>query len=76
MRPHPLPLIKFADVRLKIVGRYIAMMCCEDLTAYALARVDDMPPTEQVCETEAAKLGIRLPDGHPYLYVKRLADEL
>ncbi|KAL0894769.1 hypothetical protein ABMA27_013300 [Loxostege sticticalis] len=76
VRPHPLPLIKFADVRLKLVGEYMGMMCCEDLTAYAMARVDEMPTTEQECERGAEKLGIRLKNGHSYLYIQRLVDEL
>ncbi|XP_028162823.1 uncharacterized protein LOC114354575 [Ostrinia furnacalis] len=76
VRPHPLPLVKFADVRLKLLGRYMAMMCCEDLTAYALVRMDEMPTTEEECTMAASKLGIRLPGGHSYLHVKRMADEL
>ncbi|RVE43363.1 hypothetical protein evm_012003 [Chilo suppressalis] len=72
VRPHPLPLIKLADVRLKLLDRYIGMMCCEDLTAYALARIDEMPITEESCLSAAAKFDIDLPNGHSYLYVHKL----
>ncbi|XP_052755541.1 uncharacterized protein LOC113516769 isoform X2 [Galleria mellonella] len=76
VQPHPLPLIKFADIRMKMVGRYIAMMCCEDLTAYALARLDHMPANEHECEAAAAKIGFQGIAGRSYFYVKNLVDEL
>ncbi|KAL4708100.1 hypothetical protein ACJJTC_009879 [Scirpophaga incertulas] len=75
-RPFPLPLVKFADIRIKIMGRYVVMMCCEDMTAYAFARLNEMPSTEQDCATESSKLHINLPNAHSYLYVHRLFDEL
>ncbi|CAG9784430.1 unnamed protein product [Diatraea saccharalis] len=60
-----------------ILERYTkGMMCCEDLTAYALARIDEIPTTEEDCLSAAAKFNIDLPDGHSYLYVHKLADEL
>ncbi|XP_072937275.1 uncharacterized protein [Epargyreus clarus] len=70
-RPYPEPLIKFADVRMKVVGRYMGMMCCEDITAFALARLDEVPKTEEECETAAATLGLRGPGGRSYLYFKK-----
>ncbi|KAM3964716.1 uncharacterized protein ACR2FA_001106 [Aphomia sociella] len=76
VRPHPLPLIRFADIRMKMVGRYIGMICCEELTAFAMARVDDMPMTERDCETAAATIGFQGIEGRSYLYVRSLVDEL
>ncbi|XP_013191943.1 uncharacterized protein LOC106136053 [Amyelois transitella] len=76
IQPHPLPLIKLADIRLKMVGRLIGMMCCEDHTAYALIRIDEMPETEDECEQLAAKIGYNAPGGRSYLYVKNLHEEL
>ncbi|CAH0603154.1 unnamed protein product [Chrysodeixis includens] len=61
-RPHPLPLIKFADVRMKLVSRFLGMMCCEDLTAFALVRVGEIPKTEELCEKAASFIGYQ---GHP-----------
>ncbi|KAG6454070.1 hypothetical protein O3G_MSEX008485 [Manduca sexta] len=77
VRPHPEPLLKFADVRMKLVDRYMGMMCCEDLTAYALARLDDVPTTEQECQLAAAKINFKGHNGRSYLYLKdKYADEL
>lgn len=72
MRPQPEPIIKLADVRMKLKGRYIGMMCCEDLTAYVFARVGEVPTTEDECVAIAATLGITRPGGKSYLYVKNL----
>ncbi|KAI8427846.1 hypothetical protein MSG28_002230 [Choristoneura fumiferana] len=71
-RPHPKPWISFADVRMKQVGRIIGMMSCERLTAYALARLQEMPVTEADCVAAANLLGYQAPDGKSYLYVKSL----
>ncbi|XP_075992276.1 uncharacterized protein LOC142987422 isoform X2 [Anticarsia gemmatalis] len=75
VRPHPEPLITFADVRMKLVDRWMGMMCCEDLTAYALVRVDELPTTEQGCVRAAAKLGYSAPGGRSYLYIKNKMKE-
>lgn len=77
MRPHPIPLIKFADVRMKLVDKYMGMMCCEDLTAYALATMDNIPTTEYGCILAATTLGYHGESGRSYLQLKRkFEDEL
>lgn len=77
MRPYPIPLIKFADVRMKLVGEYMGMMCCEDLTAYALAPMDNIPATESECIVAASTLGYQGVNGRSYFYLKRkFQDEL
>ncbi|KAJ0181836.1 hypothetical protein K1T71_002558 [Dendrolimus kikuchii] len=72
-RPQPQPLLKFADLRIKIVGPYVGMMCCEDLSAYALARIDSLPNTELECESAAATIGYRGPNGRAILFHQKRA---
>lgn len=48
------------------------MMSCEQLTAYALARLQEMPVTEADCVAAANLLGYEGPGGKSYLYVKSL----
>ncbi|CAH2104631.1 unnamed protein product [Euphydryas editha] len=76
VRPHPEPLLKFADLRLKLVERYLGMMCCEDLTAFVLARVNELPSTEEGCIAAASYLGLSGLGGRSYLYLNRLRTEL
>ncbi|CAK1549892.1 unnamed protein product [Leptosia nina] len=76
VRPNPEPLIKFADIRLKIKGRYMGMMCCEDFTAFALARLDEIPATEEECVAAAASLGLEGPGGRSHFYLDKLRSEL
>ncbi|XP_034840419.2 uncharacterized protein [Maniola hyperantus] len=71
-RPYPPPYIKLADLRFKLVERYMGMMCCEDLTAFVFVRVDEVPSTELECVGVASLLGLRGPGGRSYLYVKNL----
>ncbi|CAF4761450.1 unnamed protein product [Pieris macdunnoughi] len=71
-RPNPEPLIKFADLRLKMKGRYIGMMCCEDLTAFAMARVGELPETEEDCIAAAASLDLQGPGGRSHLFLNNL----
>lgn len=66
-RPNPEPLIQFADVRMKIIGRFLGMMCCEDLTAYALARMMEVPKTEEECKRAADAIGYQGYEGRSYL---------
>ncbi|XP_049865201.1 uncharacterized protein LOC126366214 [Pectinophora gossypiella] len=72
VRPHPVPLIKFADVRMKLVDRYMGMMCCEDLTMYALSRLYETPETELDCQKAAAKIGFPFGGGYSHLYAMNL----
>ncbi|XP_053600655.1 uncharacterized protein LOC128669678 isoform X2 [Plodia interpunctella] len=76
VKPNPLPLIKLADIRMKMVGRVIGMVCCEDLTAYAFVRMDEMPETEAECEKLANKIGFKGPDARSYLEINRIRKEL
>lgn len=71
-RPNPEPLIKMADVRMKLKGRYIGMMCCEDLTAFVLVRTSEVPITEKECVEAATSLGLKGPGGRSYIYIKNL----
>lgn len=57
---------------MKQVGRIIGMMSCERLTAYALARLHELPVTEADCLAAANSLGYQGPGGKSYLYVKSL----
>ncbi|KAJ8726344.1 hypothetical protein PYW07_001042 [Mythimna separata] len=66
-RPIPQPLLRFADVRMKLVERWLGMMCCEDLTAYAMARVMEVPKTEEKCQEAAAAIGYQGYPGQSYL---------
>ncbi|XP_022833955.1 uncharacterized protein LOC111361787 [Spodoptera litura] len=75
-RPYPEPLVKFADVRMKLVERYLGMMCCEDLTAFALARLGEVPKTEESCEKAAAAFGYQGYEGRSYLHLMKENDEL
>ncbi|XP_037866546.2 uncharacterized protein LOC110386596 [Bombyx mori] len=70
-RPQPVPLVKFADIRIKLVNQFMGMMCCEDLTAYALARTDSIPTTEKSCKEAADKIGYKGPDGRSYLFLQK-----
>ncbi|XP_052747130.1 uncharacterized protein LOC112049737 [Bicyclus anynana] len=71
-RPHPPPLLKLADLRFKLVDRYMGMMCCEDHTAFVLVRADEVPSTERECLDIASHIGFKGPGGRSYLYVKNL----
>ncbi|XP_063618213.1 uncharacterized protein LOC134791117 [Cydia splendana] len=71
-RPNPRPILNMADVRMKLVGRIMGMMSCEELTAYALARQHEMPVTEADCVVRANTLGYRGPGGHSYLQIQRM----
>lgn len=66
-RPMPQPLIQYADVRMKLVERWLGMMCCEDLTAYAMARVMEVPNTEEKCKEAAASIDYQGYEGRSYL---------
>ncbi|XP_050361890.1 uncharacterized protein LOC126781112 [Nymphalis io] len=76
VRPNPEPLLKFADLRFKLVGRYLGMMCCEDLTAFVMVRVDELPTTEEECLAAANNLGLHGPGGRSYLYFNITRTEL
>ncbi|XP_045458830.1 uncharacterized protein LOC123669262 [Melitaea cinxia] len=76
VRPYPEPLLKFADLRLKLVGRYLGMICCEDLTAFVLTRVNEVPSTEEGCIAAASYLGLRGLGGRSHLYHNRLRSDL
>ncbi|PZC73693.1 uncharacterized protein LOC110380373 [Helicoverpa armigera] len=76
VRPQPEPLIKFADVRMKLVDRYLAMMCCEDMTAYAMAKIPEMPKTEEKCKKAAEHVGYQGYEGRSYLELLKYNDEL
>lgn len=56
---------------MKMVERVLGMMCCEDLTAFALVRMGEIPKTEEACVTAASKLGYSAPHGRSYLYFQR-----
>ncbi|XP_041971845.1 uncharacterized protein LOC121727868 [Aricia agestis] len=71
-RPYPQPLIKLADVRMKQKGGYLGMMCCEDLTAFVMASLDNLPATEEECKAAAALLDLKGPDGRSYFYLKNI----
>lgn len=71
-RPHPPPRLKLADLRFKLVERYMGMMCCEDHTAFVLVRADEVPATKEECAGVASILGLRGAGGRSYLYVKNL----
>lgn len=75
-RPYPEPLVKFADVRMKLVERYLGMMCCEDLTAFALARLGEVPKTEESCKKAADAIGYQGYEGRSYLHLMKENDEL
>ena len=66
-RPNPEPLIMYADVRMKLVDRWLGMMCCEDLTAYAMAKIMEMPKNEEGCEIAASAIGYQGYVGRSYL---------
>ncbi|XP_047987155.1 uncharacterized protein LOC125227008 [Leguminivora glycinivorella] len=72
VRPLPPPVLHMADVRMKLVGRVMGMMSCEELTAYALARQHELPVTEADCAVRANTLGYRGPAGRSYLTVQRM----
>ncbi|XP_038213794.1 uncharacterized protein LOC119833692 [Zerene cesonia] len=72
VRPYPEPLIKFADLRIKMEGQYIGMMCCEDITAFVMTRVDEVPSTERECVIAAAKLGLEGPGGRSHIYLHNM----
>ncbi|KAJ2953619.1 hypothetical protein O0L34_g1225 [Tuta absoluta] len=74
-RPHPVPLVKLADVRMKMVGRYIGMMSCEELTMYALSRLYEVPETEEECEEAAASIGFPKGGGRSHLYLTNLTSQ-
>lgn len=63
---------------MKLIDPYLGMMCCEDLTAYALARIDAVPISEEKCVAAAAKIGYQSPNGQSYINLmkKRIDDEL
>lgn len=62
-----------ADIRLKLVDRFMGMMACEDMTIYALSRMNEMPETEADCEDAAATLGLNMKGGRSHLYVANLS---
>lgn len=52
------------------------MMCCEDLTAFVLARVNEVPLTEEGCIAAASHLGLRGHGGRSHLYHNSLKSDL
>ncbi|XP_013133571.1 PREDICTED: uncharacterized protein LOC106099548 [Papilio polytes] len=61
------PHVHATDVRLKTVGRYMGIMNCDDGTAFALARLHDMPDTYQHCKAAAQLLGFNVNTGKSYI---------
>lgn len=72
MRPFSPPFIHLADIRMKQKGEYLGMMCCEDLTVFVMARLDNLPATEQECVAAAATLGLKEPNGRSYFYLRNI----
>ncbi|XP_032530228.2 uncharacterized protein LOC116779841 [Danaus plexippus] len=71
-RPIPPPLIKLADLRFKLVDRHMAMMCCEDMTAFVLSRTKEVPSSEEECLQIASKFGLKGVSGRSHFYLKSL----
>ncbi|CAH2066709.1 unnamed protein product, partial [Iphiclides podalirius] len=73
-RPH----IHLTTVQMKIAGRYLGIVNCIDHTAFALARVAEMPQTQNECNAAAASLGLDTRSGKSYLSMEKahVIDEL
>lgn len=52
------------------------MICCEDLTAFVLTRVNEVPLTEEGCIAAANYLGLRGYGGRSHLYHNSLKSDL
>ncbi|XP_013181117.1 PREDICTED: uncharacterized protein LOC106127558 [Papilio xuthus] len=61
------PNVHTTDVRMKTVGRYMGIMNCDDGSAFALARLHDMPDTYQHSKAAAQLLGFNVNTGKSYI---------
>ncbi|XP_068620813.1 uncharacterized protein [Battus philenor] len=66
------PHVHLTEVRMKIVGRYMAVINCDDRTAFTMARVAEMPSTNKACVMAAASFGLDTQHGKCYLSVQDL----
>ncbi|CAK1603157.1 unnamed protein product [Parnassius mnemosyne] len=77
-QPLQKPHIYITEVRMKTVNRYLGIINCGDGTAFALARVEEIPTTDEECMIAATHLGLKVLSGKSYLIMKNLyaGDEL